>query len=130
MFGDNILEIPETINILAQCWLTAEENLRKDINTSYPDADEEFITRMFHGKYSAILRVVSDLALIENAFLNDLRNAFQNLDGELNQIANGLIAEVTLHKRGTERLTGGDIGILIIRPHIEHFGDVLKISDY
>lgn len=53
-----------------------------------------------------------------------------NLRGELKQVAEGLIAEVTLHKRMTERIAGGDIGILIIRPQVYEQGDSLRIEDY
>jgi hypothetical protein len=130
MFGRKVLEIPNTLKCLAKYWLKAEESLRNDINSIYPEADEEFITRMFHGKYSAILKIISEQKLIENAFLNDLKNTFPELDIELNRIANRLIAEFSLHKRATERITGGDIGLLIIRPNVELKDNYLKIFDY
>ena len=130
MFGRKVLKIPNTLECLAEYWLKAEESLREDICSNYPEADEEFITRMFHGKYSAILKIVSEQKIIERAFLNDLRKAFPELGIELSQVAHGLIAEFSLHKRTTERITGGDIGILIIRPSIEREYDYLKIYDY
>ncbi len=128
-FG-KILEIPNTLALLIQAWQAAEKSLQHDIQAYHPDSDEEFITQMFHGKYAAILSYASQLKHIENAFLKDLRNAFPNLDGPLEKIATSLIAEVTVHKRTTEKLTGGDIGFLIIRPQVSDQGDYLKISDY
>ncbi len=95
---ENILEIQNTLNVLIEGWLLTEESLRHDIATCYPDVDEEFITQLFHGKYGAILSYASQCKHIENAFLRDLQKAFPSLTHELHQIANGLIAEITLHK--------------------------------
>jgi hypothetical protein len=125
-----LLEITNTLDVLIETWALAEENLRNDIASCYPDANEEFITQMFHGKYGAILSYASQCQHIENAFLRDLQKAFPKLSQELHQIATGLIAEITLHKKGTEKITGGDIGILIIRPNVHDYGHYLKISDY
>lgn len=129
-FHGKLLEIPNTLDVLIDGWTLAEENLRYDISACYPDADEEFITQMFHGKYGAILSYASECKHIENAFLRDIQRAFPELDQELRQIASGLIAEITLHKKATEKITGGDIGLLIIRPNVHDHGDYLKISDY
>jgi hypothetical protein len=38
--------------------------------------------------------------------------------------------DTTLHKRPTERITGGDIGILIIRPNVYEQGDYIRITDH
>ncbi|MBI5101328.1 MAG: hypothetical protein HZB33_05785 [Nitrospirae bacterium] len=124
------LEIPNTLDVLIAGWTLAEENLRNDIASCYPDADGEFITQRFHGKYGAILSYASECKHIENAFLRDIQKAFPELKQELHQIASGLIAEITLHKKATEKITGGDIGLLIIRPNIHDHGHYLKISDY
>jgi len=130
MFSQKVLEIPNTLKLLSTCWIEAEKSLRDDVNNIYPEADEEFITKFFHGKYSAVLKIVSEMKLIEKAFLDDLRNAFPDLNVELNKIANGLIAEFSLHNLATERITGGDIGLLIIRPNILQEDNYLKVFDH
>ena len=125
-----LLEIPNTLHILIACWGVAEKDLQRDIAACYPDADEEFITQFFHGKFGAVLSYASQCKHIEHAFYEELKNAFPSLTSELHQIADGLIAEIALHKRATERITGGDIGIFIVRPQVYDDGYYLKISDY
>lgn len=130
-FGyEKILDIPNTLDLIIDCWKIAEESLRTDILNCYPDADEEFMTQLFHGKLAAVLMLASKFKFIENAFLADLQMAFPDLYSELGQIADGLIAEITLHKRITERITGGDIGLVILRPQVSEQEDCLKIRDY
>jgi hypothetical protein len=48
----------------------------------------------------------------------------------MHSLAHGLIADVTLHRRATEKVTGGDIGFMILRPQIEDQDKKLKIDDY
>ena len=127
---NEILEIPRTLMCIIECWKIAEKSLQIDIYNCYPDADEEFITRFFHGKFAAALMVASEAGFIRKAFLMDLNKAFPYHQNEMKQIADGLIAEVTLHKRATERITGGDIGLMIIRPKVEKHSCSFKVSDY
>ena len=130
----NIIRITNTLRVVSECWVTAEENLQADIKNNYPEADEEFITKLFHGKFNETLKLASESHSIAQAFLIDLNIAFPLLQGapELRKVAQGLVANVTLHKRQTERLTGGDLGFQIMRPQIK-YGNVrnlLKVSDY
>lgn len=87
---------------------------------------------MFHGKLAKALRTASQEHHIERAFLTDLRKAFPDLGhgSELRSLARGLIADVTLHRRETERVTGGDIGFMIIRPQVNDRGKTLNVEDY
>lgn len=128
-FG-KLLEIQNTLDVLIERWLAAEEYLRTDIETYHPDVDEEFITTTFHGIYGRMLLEASESKLIEYAFLKDLKRAFPLITTQLPKIARGLIAEITLHKRPTEKITGGDIGVLIIRPQVFVQGDYLRVTDY
>jgi hypothetical protein len=115
-----ILLIPATLNIVTNCWKEAEAELRGGIEKKYHDLDEEFITRLFYGEFAYSLNQASGKGLIRRAFLIDLQNAFPKLRNsrELNAIPNALIAEVSLHKREVERITGGDFGLTIIRPQV------------
>lgn len=126
----NLLEIPNTLNVLIDCWEVAEKNLRHDIDAYHPDSGEEFITQLFYGKYAAILSYASQCKHIENAFFEDLKAAFTLPTNHLAGVSTGLIGEITLHKRATERITGGDIGLLIIRPQVYNDGYNLNVSDY
>src|SRR5262249_53780985 len=72
-FGSrNILKIPHTLQVVTDCWESAEESLRTDIRADYPGVNEEFITQMFHGKLARALRMASEERRIERAFLVDL----------------------------------------------------------
>ncbi len=126
------LKIPFTLGIISDCWDNAEIELQKEINNYYPSADEEFITQTFHGMFAKQLTTASKNQLIKTAFLKDLRVAFSALQygNELKEISNGLIADVTLHNRKTEKVTGGDIGLVIVRPKITEVINILKVGDY
>ena len=128
-----VFQIPYTLDVISSCWKEAEESLRADISEDYPNANEEFITQMFHGKLSKFLKIASKERRIETSFRRDIENAFpmiQNYD--VYKISNGLIADVVLHKRKTEMVTGGDIGLIINRPNIElqTYRNVVKVDFY
>lgn len=128
----NILKIPSTLKVISDCWNVAEESLRDDIREDYPGVNEEFITQMFHGKLAKALRMASKESRIAQAFLTDLKKAFPDLGhgSELSRLARGLIADVTLHRRETERVTGGDIGFMIIRPRVDEHNNTFRVGDY
>jgi hypothetical protein len=115
-----ILQIPYTLEVIKNCWKNAESELRSLIKEKHPDLDEEFITRLFYGEFSFSVHRVSKKGDISKAFLNDLEQAFRNLGypGQLD-VFEGLIAEVSLHKREIEKFTGGDFGLTIIRPIVQ-----------
>jgi hypothetical protein len=45
-------------------------------------------------------------------------------------VANGVIDEVTSNKKESEKITGGDLGLLLIRSQIKYDFNCLRISDY
>lgn len=128
----NILKIPNTLKVVANCWHDAERSLQIEIREFRPGLNEEGITETFHGELAKKLKLASDQRRIEQAFLADLNNAFPDSSHsyELDNISRGLIASVALHKRETEVITGGDIGFVIARPQIEDSSSSLRISDY
>ena len=126
-----VLSIPETLNIVAASWMTAEQNLRNEIRDYSPNSDEEYITKRFHAEFAKSLSDASASGLIDQAFLEDLKVAFRWTNRQiLATIARGLVATVTLHTRKTERITGGDIGLLVLRPQVEEQFQMLRVSDY
>ena len=128
----SVLRIPKTLDLLCKCWAQAEAALQSYIKVNSPDIDEEIITHFFYARLSESLRVSSEHKAIETAFLSDLRASSIGhvRDDDLQRIARGLVADVLIHRRNTERLTGGDFGLMIVRPHIEPGYRSLKISDY
>lgn len=131
---NSILQIPNTLELLCACWNKAETILQHDIKNNCPDIDEEAITQNFYARFSESLRSASEAGKIEFAFLEDLQTSFASwcygYEIDLQKIASGLIADVTLHRRETERVTGGDFGFMIIRPYISLGYSSLHISDY
>ncbi|HEU5379365.1 MAG TPA: hypothetical protein VFV38_28415 [Ktedonobacteraceae bacterium] len=126
-----ILRIPKTLQILSLCWEQAEKAVQKIIMNDLPGTDEETITLLFYVKFAEQLREVSSKKIFAKAFLIDLVNNFPDLAHmDLGKIAEGLVADVTLHKRATEKITGGDLGLMIVRPQVTHSSHVLKIGDY
>lgn len=131
---NSVLRIANTLELLCACWNEAEATLQYDIKNNCPDIDEEAITQNFHAKLSESLRSASKAGKIESVFLKDLQKSFPtryyDYGIDLRKIARGLVADVTLHRRGTERMTGGDFGFIIIRPHISIGYSSLHVSDY
>ena len=88
------IPLPQTLGVVTDCWQTAESKLQEKIRADLPDADEEFITRLFHGSFKEQLRQASEKKLIEAAFLNDLRATLGYLPVDpaaLQAIASGLL---------------------------------------
>src|SRR5437762_2312048 len=129
MYG--VLSIPNTAALLAECWIEAEGALRHQVQKYSPGLDEEGITLSFHTKLAESLYSASDTKKIERAFTRDFQLSFPNdfdLQIEPEQIARGLRASVTLHRRATETLTGGDFGLVIQRPHIQLRHSSLRVT--
>jgi hypothetical protein len=111
------IRISRTIGAVATAWEEAEAAVRAEIGESVPGTGEEFITERFHGKFAETLRQTSRKGRIERAFSADLSMAAPNLSElEIGRTARGLVADVSLHPREVEKKTGGDLGLVIIRP--------------
>jgi hypothetical protein len=105
--------------------------MQEEIKKYYPNKHEEFITELFHGRFAAALRAMSDKNQIAMAFLKDLRCAYPDIqDDDLQKVANGLVADVHLHEKRTEKITGGDMGLMIIRPKIARSDNLIRFGDY
>jgi hypothetical protein len=119
-----ILPIPLTLGVVVECWDKAESELRKSIKQKHQDADEEFITRLFLDEFRYLLRKASANKRISQAFLKDLQQVFPELayTHEIAIVSEDLIADVSLHRRSVEKLTGGDFGLTITRPQVSLSG--------
>jgi len=131
MSNSNILKIPKTLETICRCWAEAENALQYDIRNYCPDIYEEDITQIFYLNFAKTLKIASINHEIEQSFLKDLKSSFTNIrTTKLNETANGLVADLTLHKsKHTEGITGGDFGFMITRPQIA-FKNSELVPDY
>lgn len=115
------LNIHHLGELIATCWSNAEEGLQELVKAKYPDRDEEYITDLFHGELENRLNTASDNGQVASAFLRDLKQAFPDFSEESldSNISRGLVATVSFHSAEVERKTGGDLGIVLIRPDIQ-----------
>lgn len=101
------------------------------IKDYFPGCVEEFITELFHGIFASNLREASQQRQIEDAFLYDLKLPFpQYSSNQLSKVSNGLIANIVLHRKSTEKVTGGDLSFMIIKPQVTIDSRLARISDY
>jgi hypothetical protein len=116
----NILPIPITLAVVTECWEKAEAALRRSIKQKHQDSDEEFITRLFLDEFRYVLRRASDAKRISQAFLKDLQKNWPGLAGQHQWavISENLVADVSLHRRSVEKVTGGDFGLTVTRPQV------------
>jgi hypothetical protein len=128
----NILRIPTTLQVVALCWKQAEEVVQSKIENNIPEAHEEDITLLFYENFAEQLRKMSSKGIIAKAFLTDLTINFPDVRGadELQNVANGLVADVTLHRREAEAITGGDLGLILIRPQAIRGDRLIRIGNY
>ena len=107
--------------MLIASWSAAENTLRKEVRTNYYDRDEPFLTEMFSCLLARQCEVASEAGEFERAFLNDLQGSgLSTSTHAYGEIASGLIAEVSFHAPKVEGNTGGDFGIVVCRPEIQH----------
>ena len=126
-----LMPIPKVTTLVASCWMNAEKNVRDLLAKQYLDKGEEFITELFHGKFRQAVVEASSTRAVQDAFLHDLESAFPALQhfGDLKRLANGISATTTLHPRETEKKSGGDIGIVFVRPNVtEQMPSILDVD--
>lgn len=107
-------------NLIIKSWENAENNLRKSIKEKYYDIGEETITTLFYCELRVELALISENKEVERAYYFDLQECFPDICSySLLDISSGLIASVSFHSRRTEGKTGGDMGIVTIRPDVQ-----------
>jgi hypothetical protein len=113
-----LLPIPQTIALLKTCWETAEARVCREVGTKYRESDEETITVLLCGELRQEFDERNANREFEYAFAVDLRDHFPFSD--LNWVSHGLIGRVAHHPTHVEKTTGGDFGLVIGRPQVEH----------
>src|SRR5580700_4126425 len=115
------MRIPASAELMAKCWASAELALRNAVRQKFPDRDEEIITELFHSELEGECDRVRATGAIERVFEADLHGALPRIPrADLSKIAHGLIASVHFHPRKVERRTGGDFGVVLIRPDVRY----------
>lgn len=129
------VHIDETLKEVCSSISRAEATVKEHIKPYYHNANEEFITLLFYGHIKYRLREASRNKDIERAFFRDLKSSFRyqpitdpDLDRELHQEADGLIADMVLHNKRQEGKTGGDFGLIILHPEIKVDDESLEIN--
>lgn len=127
--------IKNTLNKIVEIADVAEKGMQEHIRKFYHKSNEECVTHMFYGQLMYGLKEASNNGAIENAFLKDLKaidiagsNIIQyQWESIAKSKAKSLIAEVVLHNKRQEGRTGGDFGLIIMRPQLEVSGKKLSI---
>jgi len=135
---DQIININKTLKAVCDAIASAETTMKEHIKLYYPNANEEFITFAFYGHIKHKLREASKNKYIERAFLEDLKIALRHhprqssidwdLERQLNQGASGLVADIVLHNKQQEGITGGDFGLVVVHPQIVISSDFLEVK--
>lgn len=125
------MPIPAVTKLVAACWMEAENTARDLLAKEYPDMDEDFITKFFYGKLRSAVQLASSKGAVSRAFLHDLHTAFPHFQhfNELSNYADRIGATITRHAPETEKKSGGDLGILFVRPNVtEQTPSILDID--
>jgi hypothetical protein len=113
-----LLPIPRTISLIKACWQVAEERVCREVGTKYHESDEEAITILLFGALREEFEKRNIDREFEQSFAADLRKWCPETD--LTWVAHGLIGRVIHHPRHVEKRTGGDFGLVLSRPQVEH----------
>jgi hypothetical protein len=126
------MPIPHVGKVITECWVEAEQALRNHIKSNLGDRDEESVTELFHEKLAIELNRASISGCVATAYQKDLEQTFWQINSEsLSDLAHGLIATVSFHDRKTEARTGGDLGIVVVRPDVHQgWGTLTLDQDY
>ena len=126
------MPIPNVAAVVAGCWASAEEATLELLADRHWDQDEEFITELFRGEFRRSVESLAETDVVAEAFLWDLKARFPLLSSriELRRLATGVSATTTWHPREIERKTGGDLGIVIVRPSVDLSGLSNQLNIY
>lgn len=132
-----MITLNNTIELVKACWLQAEKVLEEEIYNNYPNSDEEFITRYFHGKLSQQFKIANDKKMFEATLYDDIFTnsslidsyKLQDFTKDFVAIPELLLNQITLHNKSTEKISGADLGIVLSRPAIFYDSGNIYISN-
>lgn len=126
------MPIPAVIDLVASSWNDAELALQRHVGL-HADKDEESITEHFHEKLLEVIESHNRERAFERAFATDLRNSYHGTvpHDVFEKVARGIRAKIWRHDKPAERKTGGDLGLVLVRPNVELTHDRLHVKqDY
>lgn len=127
------MPIPNLVGVMVEAWNNAEEATLQQLADKHWDSDEEFVTALFRGEFRGSVLEMADNNSVQIAFLEDLYSYLPGFRGnpDLASLAASLSATTTFHPREVEGNTGGDLGIVFLRPSVELMpgGSTLEIQE-
>ncbi len=128
----SLLALPRTLDLLVRCWSGAEADVRRLVAEKYTAHDEVFINRLFYGELAARLRAANGQQEYSQAVLADLRELTGTgpLAKEARRVTAGIIARASYHEPRIESVTGGDLGLTIVRPSFASSGDGRSLASW
>lgn len=130
--------LKNTIELIGNAFIDAEEHVRRDIELSFSGATEEQITTIFQLRLGEEINKISEEKNFESAFQKDIEQAIRwelsgclpsyGIKSNIKSISDGLVAKISWHQRHIEAKTGGDFGIVIIQPQIGCYSDKIEIE--
>jgi len=122
------LVLVKTVRQIADSFAKAEASVRNIVQTIRPNAEEVALTNDLERELANELTLASSKGQVARSFAEDLKATFPFTNPYVFQTAaSGLVAEVSWHGQNVEKRTGGDFGLVLVRPCVEVRGDRLTI---
>lgn len=124
------VQLNNTLDVISDSCEAAERAVRLQIEQKHQGADEEFITRLLHGELKFGLKSATEAGDVSRAFQTDLTTTLGSVADfhTLQRLSADAYADSRFHKRSVESTTGGDFGLLVVRPSIEFTGHSIAIT--
>jgi hypothetical protein len=124
------LKIPSTVKVLQECWCRAEQSVRSLIHQKYDVHDEVFISRLFYGELKYQIEQREKSRHFKRAFAHDLRAKLgDQLSRGTARLAENMVVKVSYHEPHIEKKTGGDLGLVLVRPEVAIEPDRLRFTE-
>jgi len=123
------MDLPKTTELIRMAWCAAENKMVAEVGKHNPGLGEEGITERLFVLLQEELQNANKDRLVERAFVADLSNAHPDIQiDRIENLSQGLIAEV-LHSRHIEGTkTGGDFGLIWSSLEVERSAEKLHFS--
>jgi len=119
---DNLIQLPNTINLISKHWVNAENYVREEIFTNHHEQhDEKNINFLLNGALRKEFEKLNKSKDLEKEFKIDLQKQFNERKYSLGikSISDGIVVRVSYHEGNYyEGVSGADFGLVISRPDI------------
>jgi hypothetical protein len=112
------IELMHLGRLIANCWSSAEEEVKSPIAEKYHGPAEEDVTFLLAGELRKELVTASRDGKVARAFLNDVQSICGVRPEDVRNF-NGLMARVVFHRHTHEsRRSASDLGVIINQPRL------------